>query len=128
MRGIPGSHQRQFLDVLHHDHAEVEDRVRTNKAMGLHRLASASWEVNCGWVLAANTACDLDAWLCLLALHDHDALAGAGPDTMRLRLCHLPARLARHTRRRFLRLERTWLWAEVFAACWSRLSVLPAVG
>ena len=35
MHRVPGSHQAQFLDSLHRDHAEVEDRVRTNKAMGL---------------------------------------------------------------------------------------------
>lgn len=40
--GIAGSHQIQFLDALHPDHAEVEDRVRTNKAMGLRNLPSHS--------------------------------------------------------------------------------------
>jgi hypothetical protein len=57
--------------VLHRSHAGVEDRVRTNKAMGLDNLPSASWEVNCGWMLAANLASDLDAWLRLLALSGH---------------------------------------------------------
>ncbi|MGW7674515.1 hypothetical protein ACWGJX_47015 [Streptomyces sp. NPDC054775] len=38
MWGIAGSHQIQFLDALHRDHAEVEDRIRTGKAMGLHHL------------------------------------------------------------------------------------------
>nr|WP_246421921.1 IS1380 family transposase [Nocardiopsis mwathae] len=128
MRGIAGSHQVQFLDALHRNHAGVEDRVRTNKAMGLHRLPSAFWQVNRGWVLAANIACDLDAWPRLLTLHDHDDLAGAEPQTMRFRLYHLPARLARHARRRILRLDRTWPWAEVFATCWRRLSGLPAAG
>jgi hypothetical protein len=31
---VPGSHHPQFIDVLHREHAVVEDRVRTNKAMG----------------------------------------------------------------------------------------------
>ncbi|MGW1171859.1 hypothetical protein ACWD42_42110, partial [Streptomyces sp. NPDC002550] len=35
MWGIAGSHQIQFLDALHRDHAEVEDLVRTNKAIEL---------------------------------------------------------------------------------------------
>lgn len=30
MRGICGSHQVQFIDALHRDHAEVEDRISTN--------------------------------------------------------------------------------------------------
>lgn len=42
MWGIAGSHQPQFLDVLHRSHAGVEDRVRTNKELGLHNLPSAS--------------------------------------------------------------------------------------
>ncbi|MFM9444317.1 transposase [Streptomyces acidiscabies] len=96
MRGIAGSRQIQFLDALHRDHAEVEDRVRTGKAMGLANLPSQSWQVNTGWMLAANLAADLDTWLRLLTLHDQDGLEDAEPDTIRLRLCHLPARLARH--------------------------------
>ncbi|MFE9969895.1 transposase [Streptomyces hirsutus] len=125
--GIAGSHQVQFLDALHRDHAEVEDRIRTGKAMGLHNLPSSSWQINTGWVLAANLATDLDAWLRLLTLHDSEDLADAEPATMRFRLYHLPARLARHARRRCLRIERTWPWAPAFTTSWSRLTQLPAV-
>ena len=57
--GVPGSHHAQFIDVLHREHAVVEDQVRTNKAMGLRNLPSKAWVVNCGWVLAANIAADL---------------------------------------------------------------------
>ena len=32
--GVPGSHYAQFIDVLHREHAVIEDQVRTNKAMG----------------------------------------------------------------------------------------------
>jgi hypothetical protein len=127
MWGIAGSGHSQFLDVLHRSHAGVEDRVRTNKAMGLGNLPSQSWEVNRGWVLAANLAGDLDAWVRLLALHDFDGLADAEPDTMRFRLYHLPARLADHARRRWLRIDSTWPWATAFTTCWQRLSALPSV-
>ena len=96
----------------HRDHAEVEDCIRTGKAMGLHDLPSQSWQINTGWMLAVNLAADLDAWLRLLALHDSKDLAGAEPDTMRFRLYHLPARLADHARRRCMRIERTWPWAK----------------
>nr|WP_179419679.1 hypothetical protein [Streptomyces sp. TLI_235] len=61
--GIAGSHQAQFLDVLHRSHATVEDGVRANKALGLNNLRSQSWDVNRGWMLAANRAADLDAWM-----------------------------------------------------------------
>jgi hypothetical protein len=127
MWGIAGSGHSQFLDVLHRSHADVEDRVRTNKAMGLDNLPSSSWEVNRGWMLTANIAADLDAWVKLLGLHDVEDLADAEPQTMRFRLYHLPARLAHHARRRYLRIEQTWPWASAFTACWNRLTQLPAV-
>jgi hypothetical protein len=75
--GIPGSHQPHWLDAPHRAHAGVEDRVRTNKAMGLRKLPSKDWTVNQGWVLAANIAADLDAWTRLLGLHDQPDLAHA---------------------------------------------------
>jgi hypothetical protein len=127
MWGVAGSGHSQFLDVLHRSHATVEDRVRTNKAMGLGNLPSASWEVNRGWMLTANLSADLDAWVRLLALHDVDGLADAEPDSMRLRLYHVPARLAVHARRRWLRIDATWPWATAFTTCWHRLTTLPAL-
>ncbi|MET8177727.1 hypothetical protein [Streptomyces sp. NPDC005336] len=45
---------------------------------------------------------------------------------MRSRLYHLPARLAVHSRRRWLRIERTWPWADMFVLAWKRLIQLPA--
>ena len=60
--------------MLHREHAVVEDRVRTAKATGLRNLPSKSWDVNRGWVLAANIAADLDAWSRLLGLHDQPDL------------------------------------------------------
>jgi hypothetical protein len=123
---VPGSHHPQFIDVLHREHAVVEDRVRTNKAMGLRNLPSKTWAVNRGWVLAANIAADLAAWCQLLGLYDHDGLSDAEPDTLRYRLLHLPARLVRHARKRILKISATWPWKEAFTTCWRRLCALPA--
>ncbi len=123
--GVPGSHHAQFIDVLHREHAVVEDQVRTAKALGLRNLPSKAWIVNCGWVLAANIAADLSAWCRLLGLYDCDDLKDAEPDTLRYRLWALPARLARHARQRVLKLSRTWPWKEAFLACWQRLCALP---
>jgi hypothetical protein len=120
---VPGSHHPQFLDVLHRAHAGVEDRVRTNKAMGLRNLPSKSWTVNRGWVLTCNIAADLAAWTRLLGLHDQPDLAHAEPDTLRYRLLHLPAKLATHARRRTLSIPDTWPWAEAFQLCWRRLDL-----
>ena len=126
IRGVPGSHHAQFIDVLHREHAVVEDGVRTNKSMGLRNLPSKTWVVNCGWVLAANIAADLAAWCRLLGLYDWDDLKDAEPDTLRYRLLSLPARLVRHARARVLKISRTWPWKDAFLACWQRLCALPA--
>lgn len=122
--GIPGSHQVQWIDALHRHHAVVEDRVRTNKAMGLHNLPAKSWTLNRSWMLAANVAADLDAWLRLLVLHDHDELADAEPQTMRMRIYHQAGRLARHARIRRLRLDASWPWSAAFVLAWDRLTAL----
>jgi len=124
--GVPGSHHPQFIDVLHREHAVVEDRVRTSKAMGLRNLPSKTWAVNRGWVLAANIAADLAAWCQLLGLYDCAELKDAEPQTLRFRLLHLPARLIRHARKRVLRISATWPWKEAFLTCWHRLRALPA--
>jgi hypothetical protein len=124
--GVPGSHHAQFIDVLHREHAVVEDQVRTNKAMGLRNLPSKTWVVNCGWVLAANIAADLSAWCRLLGLYDCNDLKDAEPDTLRYRLLSLPARLVRHARARVLKISRTWPWKDAFVTCWQRLCALPA--
>jgi hypothetical protein len=82
--GVPGSHHPQYIDVTHREHAVVETGgVRTAKAMGLRNLPSKSWQVNCGWVIAANIAADLTAWTRLLGLCDEPGLRDADPDTLR---------------------------------------------
>ncbi len=124
--GVPGSHHAQFIDVLHRQHAVVEDGVRTAKSMGLRNLPSKTWLVNCGWVLAANLAADLAAWCRLLGLYDCEDLKDAEPGTLRYRLLSLPARLVRHARARVLKISRTWPWKDAFLACWHRLCALPA--
>jgi hypothetical protein len=126
LEGVPGSRHAQFIDVLHRQHAVVEDGVRTGKAAGLRALPSKSWRVNCGWTVAANIAADLQAWCRLLGLHDIDDLKDAEPGTLRSRLWHVPGRLVRHARRRTLKISRDWRWKDAFVTCWRRISALPA--
>ena len=52
--------------------------------------------------------------------------ATPNPDTLRYRVWHLPARLARHARQRTLAISPDWPWAEAFLTCWQRLCALPA--
>jgi hypothetical protein len=127
IEGVPGSHHPQYIDVTHREHAVVEtDGVRTAKAMGLRNLPSKTWQVNRGWVIAANIAADLTAWTRLLGLHDCDDLREAEPDTLRYRIWHIPARLAHHARQRILKISPDWPWKEAFLTCWQRLCALPA--
>jgi len=87
---------------------------------------SKAWQVNAGWVIAANIAADLTAWTRLLGHHDDPGLREANPDTLRYRVWHLPARLARHARQRALAISPDWPWADAFLTCWQRLCALPA--
>ena len=122
--GVPGSHHPQYIDVVHREHAVVETGgVRTAKAMGLRNLPSKTWQVNAGWVLAANIAADLAAWTRLLGHCDDEELKDAAPETLRYRIWHLPAR---HARQRTLAISPDWPWAQAFLACWQRLCTLPA--
>jgi DDE family transposase len=125
--GVSGSHHPQYIDVLHRDHATVETAgVRTAKAMELRNLPSKTWQVNAGWVIAVNIAADLAAWTRLLGHCDDPELRDADPDTLRYRVWHLPARLARHARQRVLAISVSWPWKEAFLTCWQRLCALPA--
>jgi hypothetical protein len=124
--GVPGSHHPQYIDTVHREHAVVETAgVRTAKAMGLRNLPSKTWQVNAGWVIAANIAADLAAWTRLLGHSGEPELRDADPDTLRYRIWHIPARLVRHARERILKISPDWPWKEAFLACWQPLSVLP---
>lgn len=125
--GVPGSGQVWFVDGLYRDHAEVEDRVKAIKRIGLGLLPSASWQINAAWVLTATIATDLDAWTRLLLLRDDPHLAAAEPDTIRAKLYHLPARLTSHARRRTLHLDRSWPWSPAFTTAWHHATKLPAL-
>ena len=124
--GVPGSHHPQYIDVAHREHAVVETSgVRAAKAMGLRNLPSKTWQVNRGWVIAANIAAGLAAWTRLLGCHDDEELRDANPDTLRYRIWHIPARLASHARQRLLKISPDWPWTGAFLACWQRLCALP---
>jgi hypothetical protein len=125
--GIPGSHHPQYIDAAHREHAVAETGgVRAAKAMGLRNLPSKSWQVNKGWVLAANIAADLTAWTRLLGCCDDPDLREADPETLRYRVWHIPARLARHARERVLKISPDWPWKDAFLTCWQRPCTLPA--
>jgi hypothetical protein len=115
--------QAAYIDAAHRVHARVEDAIRTGKDAGLGHFPSQDFAVNAAWLTAAMTGQILLAWLKLLAL-DGD-LAKAEPRTLRYRVLHAAARLARSGRRRRLKIQATWPWADAITAAWQRIDALP---
>jgi Transposase DDE domain group 1 len=117
--------QHAWLDARHRSHARVEDRIRTGKDTGLGRFPSRQFTINQAWLACALTAIDLLAWTQTILLHDDPALARAEPKTLRYRLLHVAARLARGGRRTRLKIDRNWRWAHALANAFHRLHTLP---
>jgi Transposase DDE domain group 1 len=110
------------LELRHRQRARVEDRIRTAKATGLRNLPFDRWRRNTIWLELVLCAQDLLCWTQALLLDGH--LAVAEPKTLRYRLLHVAARIVHHTRRRILRLQRSWPWAVALARAFTRLRAL----
>jgi len=115
--------QAAYLDAAHRVQARVEDAIRTGKDCGIGHFPSFDFGINAAWLTASMTGQILLAWLKLLAL-DGD-LAKAEPKTLRYRVLHAAARLVRGGRRRRLKIQATWPWAEAITAAWQRIDALP---
>jgi hypothetical protein len=113
------------LDLFQREHARVEDRIRDAKDLGLRNLPFQSFACNEVWLLLSGLAQDLLAWSQQLLLLTGD-LARAEPQTLRYRLWHIAAKIARHARRLRLRLDRHWPWADQLATAFTRLHALGA--
>ena len=86
-------------------------------------MPSRDYQVNTAWCQAASIACDLLAWLRLLAL-DGD-LAKAEPKTLRYKILHTAGRIVRGQRRRHLKIAASWPWARDIASAFTRILALP---
>ena len=111
-----------YIDAAHRVHARVEDGIRTGKDCGIGRFPSQQMAMNKAWFTAALIAATLLAWLRLLALDG--SLARAEPKTLRYKILHAAARLTRGARRRQLRIQASWPWADDIATAWDRISSL----
>ncbi|MGH3709894.1 MAG: transposase [Pseudonocardiaceae bacterium] len=96
----------QFLEAAHRTQARVEDHIRCGKNTGLTHMPSRDYAINQAWCAAVSLACDLLAWLQLLALTGD--LATAEPTTLRYRLLHTAARLTHGPRLRHLKIPEAW--------------------
>jgi hypothetical protein len=110
------------LELRHRRRARCEDRIRCAKDTGLRGLPLHGFAQNQIWCELVAMACELLAWMAMLAL-DSPARAWE-PKRLRLRLFTAAGRLARGGRRLRLRLAATWPWATQITVAISRLQDL----
>jgi hypothetical protein len=110
------------LELRHRLRARCEDRIRAAKDTGLRNLPLHGYAANQIWTELVAMACELLAWMQMLALD------GQGrrwePKRLRLRIFTVAGQLVRGGRRRRLRLAAHWPWATQITAAASRLQAL----
>jgi hypothetical protein len=111
------------LDLIHRGHARVEDRIREGKDCGMANLPLRSFAANQVWLWLVMAAQDLIAWTKALCLKG-DARRWE-LKKLRYRLLHQAGRIARHARRRTLRLSSVWPWAQMLSGAFAGLRALP---
>jgi hypothetical protein len=107
------------LELRHRRRARCEDRIRCAKDTGLRNLPLHGFDQNQIWCELVAMACDLLAWMQLLALHG--PARRWEPKRLRLRLFSAAGRLVRGGRRLRLRIAATWPWAAQITAAITRL-------
>ena len=113
------------LEVRHRLRARCEDRIRCAKDTGLDRLPLQGLAANRIWCQIAALAHDILAWSQMLAPTGHRARKWE-PRTIRARLMHIPATIARHARRVVLRYRADHPWTHLLLQGIGRLQTLPA--
>jgi len=113
------------LEVRHRLRARCEDRIRCAKDTGLGSFPLQGLAANRIWCQIVALAHDLLAWTQMLALTGHRARKWE-PRTIRARLMHIPATIARHARRVVLRYRADHPWTHLLLQGIGRLQTLPA--
>ena len=83
------------------------------------------WAINVAWTQIVALAANLLACFRHLALPAGE-LRDAAPKLLRYRLLHLPARLTRGQRKRWLHLRADWPWTDDLINTWRAVKALPA--
>ena len=117
--------QLAWLDARHRSHVHVENDVKQAKTLGLDRWPSRRWAINVAWTQIVALAANLLACYRHLALPEGE-LRDAAPKLLRYRLFHLPARLTRGQRKRWLHLRADWPWTDDVINTWRAVKALPA--
>lgn len=111
----------RIIERAHRRHATVENRIKNLKDCGLSRLPFHSYDANRVWVELVQIAALLLA--ALQQLVTDDDLAIAEPRRLRYALLHVAARITRHARRVWLRLDTTWPWTDQLLTAHRRLDL-----
>ena len=110
------------LELRHRRRARCEDRIRCAKDTGLRNLPLHGFAQNQLWCEIVALACDLLAWMQMLALTGE--ARRWEPKRLRLRLFTCAGRLVRGSRRLKLRLAASWPWTAEITTAITRLQTL----
>jgi hypothetical protein len=117
--------QIAWLDARHRSHVHVENDVKQAKALGLNRWPSRHWAINVAWTQIVAVAANLLACFRHLALPAGE-LREAGQKLLRFRLLHVPGRLTRGQRKRWLHLRADWPGTTDLISAWHAVRTLAA--
>ena len=110
------------LELRHRRRARCEDRIRCAKDTGLRNLPLQGFTQNQVWCEIVALACDLLAWMQMLALTGE--ARRWEPRRLRLRLFTCAGRIVRGGRRLQLRLAASWPWTAEITTAITRLQTL----
>jgi hypothetical protein len=110
------------LELRHRLRARCEDRIRAAKDTGLRNLPLHGYAANQIWTELVAMACELLAWMQMLALTG--PARRWEPKRLRLRIFTVAGRITRGGRRLRLRLAAHWPWATQITAAVRRLQAL----
>jgi DDE family transposase len=110
------------LELRHRRRARCEDRIRCAKDTGLRNLPLHGYAQNQIWAEIVALACELTAWMTMLALNG--TARRWEPKRLRLRLYSAAGRIVRGGRRVRLKISSRWPWATQITAAITRLDAL----
>jgi hypothetical protein len=116
--------QLAVLEPRHRRRARCEDRIRNAKDTGLRNLPLKGFAQNQIWCEIVQLACELLAWMQMLALTGQ--ARRWEPKRLRLRIFAVAGRIVRGGRRLRLRLPARWPWAGQITTAVTRLQAMPA--
>jgi hypothetical protein len=112
------------LELRHRRRARCEDRIRCAKDTGLRNLPLQGYAQNQIWCEIVALACELLAWMQMLALTGK--ARRWEPRRLRLRIFSAAGRFVHGGRRLRIRLAASWPWARQITAAITRLQALAS--